>query len=65
MIIVTTGIRRPVLKIITGKRTLLLDDIITRGDGFRQTAEKLMDSGAASVTGLFLAQTVLNGNLLH
>lgn len=53
-------------EMIAGKRILLLDDVITRGDGFRQTAEKLMDSRAASVTGLFLARTVrLNGNLLH
>lgn len=43
---------------IAGKRILLLDDVITRGDGFRQAAEKLMDNGATSVTGLFLARTV-------
>lgn len=45
-------------EMIAGKRILLLDDVITRGDGFRQTSEKLMDNGAASVTGLFLARTV-------
>ena len=43
---------------IAGKRILLLDDIITRGDSLQQTAEKLMDNGAISVTGLFLARTV-------
>ena len=41
-----------------GKRVLLFDDIVTRGVSFVQCAEKIMDKGAESVTGLFLGRTL-------
>lgn len=42
---------------IRGRRIILIDDIITRGRTFNQTAARLMELGAADVTGLFLAKT--------
>lgn len=42
---------------ITGKKIIVIDDIITRGRTFQMVAEKLETMGAASVTGLFLAKT--------
>ena len=41
-----------------GKKVILVDDVITRGRTFVQTANKLMAHGALSVEGLFVAKTV-------
>jgi len=41
-----------------GKKVILVDDVITRGRTFVQTANKLMSNGASSVEGLFVAKTV-------
>ena len=43
---------------ITGKKIIVIDDIITRGKTFQMVAEKLMAMGATTVTGLFLAKTI-------
>ena len=43
---------------IRGRHIILIDDVITRGRTFYDTAKKLKDYGAASVVGLFLAKTV-------
>ena len=40
-----------------GKNVLLFDDVITSGSSFKQVAAKLLETGAKSVTGLFLAKT--------
>lgn len=44
-------------KQIAGKNIILIDDVITRGLTFNDTADKLMDAGALSVYGVFLAKT--------
>lgn len=41
-----------------GKKVILIDDVITRGRTFSQTADRLMIKGASSVEGLFVAKTV-------
>ena len=41
-----------------GKKVILVDDVITRGRTFTQTADKLIAYGASSVVGLFVAKTV-------
>ena len=41
-----------------GKTVILIDDVITRGRTFCDTAEKLMSRGASEVIGLFVAKTV-------
>ena len=41
-----------------GRKVLLFDDIVTRGVSFIQCAEKIVDKGAESVTGLFLGRTL-------
>ena len=41
-----------------GKKVILIDDVITRGRTFTQTANKMMAHGACSVEGLFVAKTV-------
>ena len=41
-----------------GKKVILVDDVITRGRTFLQTANKLMSNGASSVEGLFVAKTI-------
>lgn len=43
---------------ISGRKILLIDDIITRGTTFNLTADALRSNGAQSVTGLFLAKTI-------
>ena len=43
---------------ISGKKVLLIDDVITTGRSFQQTANKVMACGARSVEGLFLAKTI-------
>lgn len=43
---------------VRNKRVILIDDVITRGRTFEQTAGKLIDAGAIEVTGLFLAKTI-------
>ena len=44
--------------VFRGKKVILVDDVITRGRTFVQTANKLMMNGASSVEGLFVAKTV-------
>jgi len=41
-----------------GKGVILFDDVITTGETFKQTAIKLLDSGAKNVIGIFIARTV-------
>lgn len=41
-----------------GKRVILIDDVITRGRTFCQTANELLDNGASDVIGLFVAKTI-------
>ena len=41
-----------------GKHVILIDDVITRGRTFVQTANKMIANGASSVEGLFVAKTV-------
>ena len=41
-----------------GKKVVLVDDVRTRGVTFDRTADKLVDLGARSVYGVFLAQTI-------
>ena len=41
-----------------GKKVILIDDVITRGTTFNDTAAKLSRYGAKSVTGLFVAKTI-------
>ena len=41
-----------------GKKVILIDDVITRGKTFGDTARKLIANGANTVTGLFVAKTV-------
>ena len=43
---------------IRGKKILLIDDVITRGRTFDDTAYKLERYGATEVTGLFVAKTI-------
>jgi len=44
--------------VFRGKKVILVDDVITRGRTFVQTANKMMDNGATSVEGLFVAKTI-------
>ena len=41
-----------------GKNVLLFDDLITTGETFGQVSTKILNTGAISVTGIFLAQTI-------
>lgn len=41
-----------------GKTVILIDDVITRGRTFTQTANKMMAVGADNVIGLFVARTI-------
>ena len=41
-----------------GKKVILIDDVITRGRTFTDTALKLINKGASSVVGLFVAKTI-------
>ena len=41
-----------------GKKVILIDDVRTRGVTFDRTADRLVSHGAASVYGIFLAQTI-------
>lgn len=43
---------------IRGKKVLLIDDVITRGKTFDDTAFKLERLGASEVVGLFIAKTI-------
>ncbi len=40
-----------------GKNIILFDDVITSGSSFKQVATLLLNTGAKSVTGIFLAKT--------
>jgi predicted amidophosphoribosyltransferase len=44
--------------LLVGKKVILIDDVITRGRTFTQTASKILANGASSVTGMFVAKTV-------
>lgn len=46
------------MAIIQGKKVILIDDVITRGRTFSDTAIKMINKGASSVVGLFVAKTV-------
>ncbi len=43
---------------ISGKKIILIDDVITRGTSFYQVADKLKSCGASEVTGLLIAKTI-------
>ncbi len=43
---------------VSGKRVIVIDDIITRGTTFNQVSSELLSMGARAVTGLFLAKTI-------
>ncbi len=43
---------------IRGKNVVLLDDVLTTGESFRQLQRKMKQLGALSVTGVFLGKTV-------
>lgn len=43
---------------VRGKSIILIDDVITRGRTFCNTADKLSNNGASRVVGLFVAKTV-------
>jgi hypothetical protein len=43
---------------LRGKKVILIDDVITRGRTFDDTADLIMRSGAVSIQGLFLSKTV-------
>ena len=43
---------------IKGKKVILIDDVITRGRTFDDTADKLIQMGAVGVEGLFVAKTI-------
>ena len=43
---------------VSGKRVVLIDDVITRGLTFNNAADRLMSAGAVSVYGVFLAKTI-------
>ena len=45
-------------KYIKGKHVLLIDDVITTGASLVQIGKKLLELGAASVIGIFMARTV-------
>ena len=46
------------LRYIKGKHVILLDDILTTGESFRQLQRKMKELGAISVTGVFLGKTI-------
>ena len=43
---------------IRGKNVVLLDDVLTTGESFRQLQRKMKQLGALSVIGVFLGKTV-------
>lgn len=45
-------------EIFRGKKVILMDDVITRGTTFCRTANRLLNLGAGSVEGMFIAKTV-------
>lgn len=45
---------------IKGKNIVLLDDVLTTGESFRQLKRKMEQLGALSVAGVFLGKTVRN-----
>lgn len=47
-------------KYIQGKHVLLIDDVITTGTSLIQIGKKLLELGAISVRGVFMARTVRN-----
>ena len=53
-----TSTARCLFSYIKDKCVLLLDDLLTTGEGFIQTRRKLIEHGAKFVIGLFLAKTI-------
>ena len=47
-------------KYIRGKHVLLIDDVITTGASLIQIGNKLLELGAMSVRGVFMAKTIWN-----
>jgi glutamine phosphoribosylpyrophosphate amidotransferase len=45
-------------EVFKGKKVILIDDVRTRGTTFNMTADKMTGLGAASVFGVFVAQTI-------
>lgn len=43
---------------VGNKRIILIDDIITMGNTFKETADLIMNNGAKSVVGLFAGKTI-------
>ena len=41
-----------------GKRVILFDDVFTRGTSFKQCSDRLIETGADEVIGLFLGKTI-------
>ena len=50
---------------VSGKKIILIDDVITRGRSFNGCAAKLMAAGATSVEGLFVAKTINPDYISH
>jgi len=48
-----------------GKKVILIDDVITRGVTFSDTAKKIQNEGATAVIGLFVGKTVSPGHSPH
>ena len=51
-------------KYIRGKHVLLIDDVITTGTSLIQIGKKLLELGAISVRGIFMARTVRNADFV-
>ena len=41
-----------------GRRVILFDDVFTRGTSFKQCSDRLIETGADEVIGLFLGKTI-------
>lgn len=54
----TLGNLQFIRRYIKGRYVLLLDDVLTTGESFRQLQRKMIQLGALSVTGVFLGKTV-------
>jgi len=54
----TLGNLQFIRRYIKGRYVLLLNDVLTTGESFRQLQRKMIQLGALSVTGVFLGKTV-------
>ena len=54
----TLGNLQFIRRYIKGRHVLLLDDVFTTGESFRQLQRKMKQLGALSVIGVFLGKTV-------